>query len=237
MNTEDLITVFEQQAQHYDARWQKVAPVYLGLYFLLESVFAPLNAKSRVLCVGAGTGKELLYLATKFPDWSFTAVEPSLAMLDVCRRNAEAAGVAERCQFHHGFLDTLPEADNSYDAATCFLVSQFILNPQARIEFFKKIASKLKPDALLATADLCADLESGQYDALLPVWCSLMSGVPATIEQIDRTKDAYTKDVAILSAEQVAAIIAAGGFELPVQFFQAGLLQGWFTRRADKASG
>lgn len=237
MNTEDLITVFEQQAGHYDARWQKVAPVYLGLYFLLESVFAPLNARSRVLCIGVGTGKELLYLAAKFPDWSFTAVEPSLAMLEVCRRNAEAAGVAERCQFHHGFLDSLPETDNSFDAATCFLVSQFILNAEARIEFFGQIADKLKPNAILATADLCADTESAQYHALLPVWCSLMSDIPVTTEQIARTKDIYTKDVAVLSADKVTAIIAAGSFELPVKFFQAGLLQGWFARRSEQVPG
>ncbi|MCB5214981.1 methyltransferase domain-containing protein [Rheinheimera aquimaris] len=231
MNTEDLVSVFERQAEHYDSRWQKVAPVYLGLYFLLESVFSSLSVKARVLCVGVGTGKELLYLAAKFPGWRFTAVEPSLAMLDVCRRNAEAAGIAERCQFHHGFLDSLPEADNSYDAATCFLVSQFILNQQDRVAFFEQIARKLKLGAILATADLCADTESVQYDELLPMWCSFMSGARATTEQIDRTKDAYTRDVAVLSADKVTAIIAAGGFELPVPFFQSGLLQGWFTRR------
>jgi tRNA (cmo5U34)-methyltransferase len=36
----------------------------------------------------------------------------------------------------------------------------------------------------------------------------------------------------VLSPERTAAIIAAGGFTLPVPFFQAGLIHAWLSRRA-----
>ena len=38
---------------------------------------------------------------------------------------------------------------------------------------------------------------------------------------------AYAKDVAILPPSSVSSIIEAGGFETPVQFFQAGLIYAW----------
>ena len=78
----------------------------------------------------AGTGQELVYLAEKFPRWRFAAVEPSAPMLAVCRRKAEERGVAPRCVFHEGYLDSLPPSA-PFDAATSLLVSQFILDPEA----------------------------------------------------------------------------------------------------------
>lgn len=86
-----------------------------------------------------GTGSELIYLAQRFPQWHFTAVEPSAPMLDVCRRRVEACGIASRCVFHEGYLDSLP-GSGAFDAATSLLVSHFILERGARSNFFRAIA-------------------------------------------------------------------------------------------------
>jgi hypothetical protein len=78
----------------------------------------------------------------------FTAVEPSGPMLDVCRPPAEAEGIASRCDFHEGYLDSLP-AGERYDAATCFLVSQFILDEQERSGFFTRSRPVSGPEEFL----------------------------------------------------------------------------------------
>lgn len=49
---------------------------------------------------------------------------------------------------------------------------------------------------------------------------------------LERVRAAYARDVAVLPAQQVAGVIQAAGFEAPVQFFQAGLMHGWLSRRA-----
>lgn len=138
MNSKELEALFDQQAAGYDQQWARQAPIRDCLHFLLESVFSELPDNAHLLCVGAGTGQELLYLAARHPQWRFTAVEPSSAMMQECRRNAEAQGVAERCRFHTGYLDSLPE-EAEFDAATSFLVSQFILDPKARIELSARL--------------------------------------------------------------------------------------------------
>lgn len=39
MDNNELIAIFDQQATHYDSQWDKIAPVYLGLFFMMEAVF------------------------------------------------------------------------------------------------------------------------------------------------------------------------------------------------------
>ncbi len=230
MNDEELKALFDQMAPGYDKQWERTAPITRCLYFLLESVFADLPADARILCVGAGTGSEILHLADRFPGWRFTAVEPAAAMLDVCRRRAGEAGIAERCEFHEGYLDSLP-AGAPYQAATCFLVSQFILEPTARSAFFEKIAERLVPGGVLASSDLSTEQDAPGYDELLRVWQRATSPASLTDEGLRRMKATYTRDVAVLPPAQVAGILKAGGFEAPRTFFQAGLIRAWFARR------
>lgn len=231
MQREELKRTFDQQASGYDKRWAKLAPIREGLHFLLESVFADLPADARILCIGAGTGAELAHLARKFPRWGFTAVEPSRAMLEVCRERAEQQGFASRCHFHEGYLESLPVED-AHDAATCFLVSQFILEQETRREFFRAIAGRLAPGGILASSDLAAEIGSHDYEALLHAWLSMMASADIPPEGLEHMRAAYARDVAILPPATVASIVEAGGFEWPVQFFQAGLMHAWFAKRA-----
>lgn len=223
--------IFDQQAANYDAQWAKTAPIRNCLYLLVESHFANLPSDARILCVGVGTGIELAHLAMQNPKWRFTAVEPSQPMLEICRQRAEAAGFASRCHFHEGYLDSLPSSP-THDAATCFLVSQFILEPPARVAFFQSIANRLKPGGPLASSDLASDITSPEYEVLLHAWLSMMTAADISPEAIERMRRAYANDVGVLPPQEIASLLAAGGFELPVQFFQAGLIHAWISKRA-----
>ncbi|UYG05445.1 class I SAM-dependent methyltransferase [Halomonas sp. LR3S48] len=231
MNQEEIKALFDQQAASYDTQWAKTAPIRNCLHLLLGSMFAELPADAKVLCVGVGTGDELLYLASEHPGWSFTAVEPSGAMLDICRQRTEKEDIASRCTFHEGYLGSLPVIV-PHDAATCFLVSQFILDESERSRFFSEIADRLKPGGILASADLASDVESLEYEELLCAWMNMMSAADISSEAVERMRKAYANDVGVLPPAKVASIIESGGFELPVQFFQAGLIHAWLSRRA-----
>lgn len=231
MRSEELKAVFDQQAAGYDKTQERMAPVLNALYFLLVPMFSRLPDDARVLCVGAGTGAEISYLAQRHPKWCFTAVEPSGAMLDVCQQRADKEGFAARCSFHEGYLDSLPD-QAAYDTATCFLVSQFILEQEARAKFFSAIANRLKSGAILVSSDLAAGSSSDSYEPLLVAWMRMMATAEISPEAMERMRAAYGKDVAILSAGVVASIIESGGFKNAVQFFQAGLLHAWYSERA-----
>lgn len=230
MRSDEIKAIFDQQAASYDERWARTAPIRDALHFILEAVFAQLPADARMLCIGAGTGEEIAYLAKRFPCWSFTAVEPSGAMLEVCRDKAVRGGFASRCDFHEGYLESLPEQSH-FDGATCFLVSQFILDREARADFFRAIAARLCPGAILASSDLASDVYSAQYDALLQPWLTMMATAGISRDAVEQMRAAYARDVAILPPAQVASIIKSAGFAEPVPFYQAGLIHAWFSRR------
>lgn len=184
--------------------------------------------------VWAGTGNEILHLAQTYPDWHFTAVEPSLPMLDVCRVRAEGQGISSRCVFHYGYLDTLPR-DESFDAATSFLVSQFITDRDERSKFFLRLADRLQPRGMLISSDLAGDVSvAANRSGLLELWFQVMRDSRTIIdpEEIEKMREAYTRDVAVLSPEHVREIIMNGGFDSPTQFFQAGMIHAWYARRA-----
>jgi tRNA (cmo5U34)-methyltransferase len=229
MRQDEINAIFDQQAAGYDAQWARTAPIRDCLYFLLDSLFAGLPDDARILCVGAGTGLELAHLARKNPGWRFTAVEPSGPMLDVCRQRAEQEGFGPRCRYHVGYLDSLP-ATEPYHAATCFLVSQFIVDQQARSGFFREIAGRLEPGGLLASSDLASDVESPEYEVLLRAWVKMMAAADVPPDHIERMRQAYAGDVGVLPADRVASIVESGGFEPPVRFFQAGLIHAWLSR-------
>ncbi len=234
MRKEEIEAVFDGQAARYDKQWAGLAPINHGLHFLLSSMFAELPVDASILCVGAGTGAELVHLAKEHPSWTFTAVDPSARMLDVCRQRMEQEGFASRCTYHKAYVETLVDRAD-YDAATSFLVSQFFLQQEKRTAFFREIAKRLKPGGLLASSDLAGDMTSQNYQTLLHAWMSMMTqaGVPSAGR--DRIRNAYGKDVAVLPAEVVGSIIEAGGFESPVPFFQAGLIHAWVSKRVSES--
>ncbi|WP_124551749.1 class I SAM-dependent methyltransferase [Methylophilus methylotrophus] len=235
MNQEELKAVFDKQASGYEQQQKKLAPVHEGLYFQLEWIFSELPQSARILCVGLGAGAELSYLASKFPHWSFTAVEPSGAMLDVCRQRAEKEGFISRCVFHEGYVETLPDIE-LHDAATCFMVSQFILDKEARSNFFRAISQRLKQNGILVSADLSSTVGSPEYEALLKVWVSMLHAANVPADAIEKIHTAWAKDVAILPPDEVKSIIRLGGFESPVQFYQAGFVHAWFSVRSGDAA-
>ncbi len=218
------------QATSYDERFAKLQPLRDALHLVTAGALLELPPDARILCVGAGTGAEILALAARFPGWHFTAVEPSGPMLEVCRRKAAEAGIAARCEFHEGYLDSLPETP-PFHAATSFLVSQFVLDGDRRRDFFRGIARRLVPGGHLVSADLSANLATDEYDRLFGVWGNLFSICDFTAEQVGNLRNAYGRDVAVSPPGEIADLIASAGFEAPLVILQTVLIRAWCTRR------
>ena len=217
-----------QVAATYDRKVEKSAPMMDALRFLTRLVLADLPSQARVLCVGAGTGSELFDLAGAFPDWTFTAVEPAPAMIEVCRQRARDNGVEARVTFHQGYLDSLPDSA-PFDGATCLLVSHFFMEAQKRGEFFAQIAARLAPGAILVSADLASDMAAPTFADLLETWRRMLeqSGMP-----VEQYIASLGTSAAVLPPREVEAIIQTGGFESPVLFFQSLLIHAWSSKRA-----
>jgi tRNA (cmo5U34)-methyltransferase len=230
MSSQNLTAFSDKaQAESYDERFVKLAPVRDAMHALAIGVLSDLPADARVLCVGAGTGAEVLSLARAYPGWSFTAVEPAAAMLDVCRQRVAAEGFSDRCVFHEGYLDSLPPSD-AFHAAASILVSQFVLDSEERRGFFSGIAKRLLPGGQLVSADLSADLSSARYESQLEVWLKMMVSPALPAEKVAQMRIAYGRDVAVIPPHEMEQLLVSSGFEAPVEFFQGLLIHAWFAR-------
>ncbi len=231
MKSPESAIVFDQErASSYDQQIDALAPIRDALHLQIRIILSELPVDANILCVGVGTGAELIYLAQAFPQWRFTAVEPAAPMLDICRRKAEASDIASRCTFHQGYLDSLPASD-AFQAATCILVSHFFMQPDERSHFFQQIAARLQPGGYLVSADLTADMATAEYQSLLEIWLRMLRYAELPATEIEKFRTSYGRDVALLSPEKVASIMTEGGFELPVLFYQSLLVRAWYAQR------
>ena len=230
MNNSKPVVFDQKAASSYDKRWAKLAPIRDSLDLFIRAILSELPVDAQILCVGVGTGSELINLAQAFPQWQFTAVEPAIPMLDICRQKAEKHGITSRCTFHEGYLDSLPLSD-LFDAATCLVVSHFIIQKDERRNFFNQIALRLRPQGYLINSDLVSDISTSNYQSLLEVWLRMMKSAELPEEDIKKMIDGYGRDVAVLPPQEVASIITSAGFDTPVLFYQNLLIHAWYSRR------
>lgn len=75
--------------------------------------------------------------------------------------------------------------------------------------------------------------DPADHESLLGVWMDVMMAGDATQEKRARMREDYAKDVAVLPPAAVVSLLESGGFEGSVQFYQAGLVHAWYSRRAE----
>lgn len=231
-NQQSSIQFDQKTAAAYDEKTALWASGREALFSLVRLIQADLPDKARILCVGAGTGTELISLAQSFPKSHLTAVEPSSAMLDICRQKVEENGLTSRCTFHEGYLDTLPDSA-PFDAATCLLVSQFLKDPQERSDLFSQIAGRLQPGGILISSDLVLGLSSKVHQGLFEVWLRMLGGSGWNEEDIEKMRSAWRDHIVSMTPPEIEAIIAAGGFDTPILFYQTVFIHAWFSKRLE----
>lgn len=223
-------SVFNQDmADAYDRRNSALAPISDSLHFLVRLVLADLPADARVLCVGVGTGAEILSLATACPGWSFVGIDPSAEMLAVGRRRLEAAGVGPRCTLLQGYVHDAPR--DGFDAAVSLLVAHFIKREDRR-DFYAAVHDRLRPGGRFVSAEICGDLDAPEFPGMLENWKQAQSLMGATTESLAKLGGTLRDVLSVLTPADTEALWKAGGFPQPIPFFQAFMLRGWHATRA-----
>ena len=221
-----------EMAASYDQRNEPLSVLHQALLLLAgRHLLDQLPQTARILCVGAGTGKEILHLARLAPGWEFTALDPSADMLDICREQAAKAGIETRCRFFEGYVDALDDGI-AYDAATSILASHFITDRTERQSYFAAIAARLAPGGQLINADLSGDRSAATFDALEGAWLSVLRVTGMDEEGVASYRQNLDTSVGVLPPADLAALIASAGFTPPVQFYQARLIHAHLARRA-----
>ena len=225
--TPDFFT--RDMAESYDAKNSKLAAISENMHFLVRLVLEDLPSRARVLCVGVGTGAEILSLAHAFPEWTFVGVDPSAAMLDVCRARLERDGVLQRCELVHGYVGDTPEGAE-FDAVVSILVAHFVSRAD-RSAFYRTIHSRLKAGGCFVSTEISFDLDSAAFPGMLENWKRVQGLMGATPESLRALPEVLRDTLSVVSPEETGGLLKGAGFNLPVEFFQAFMIRGWYAKK------
>ena len=218
----------QEVADAYDRRNAGLKPIADSLHFLMRLALAGCPADARVLCVGVGTGAEILSLAQAFPDWSFVGVDPSVEMLGVGRHRLTEAAVMDRCELIEGYVEDVPE--RGFDIVVSLLVAHFVRD-DARPAFYSAIHERLKPGGTFLSAEISADLDAPTFPAMLDDWKQVQALMGATPESLAKLGDMMRNVLGVVSPTATETLWREAGFPYPVPFFQAFMIRGWHATR------
>jgi tRNA (cmo5U34)-methyltransferase len=218
----------QEMADAYDRRNSALTPISDNLHFLVRLVLADLPVDARVLCVGVGTGAEILSLAMAYPGWSFVGIDPSEEMLAVGRRRLDQAGVLHRCELLHGYAEDAPR--DGFDAVVSLLVAHFIKREDRRA-FYSAIHDRLKPGGRFASAEISADLDAPEFPEMLEDWKQVQSLMGATPDSLAKLGGMMRDVLGVLPPAETEALWQAVGFRKPIPFFQAFMIRGWHATK------
>lgn len=215
---------------------QRAVPGIEAMYLLLRAIMeAELPNGGRLLLVGAGGGRELEALAPCTVGYSFTAVDPSPAMLSLARQYAEAAECAGRTRLVLGETRAVP-ADDLHDGATALLVMHFLPDDGSKLDFLRDIRARLLPGAPYLHADVCFNGSAG-FQQYLPWFIGharLQAGLghqAAMTGVIDNGPPAIA-DMPIAGEERLDQLFRAAGFEAVQPVFRGLWYAMWAMRAA-----
>lgn len=178
---------------------------------------------TRVLVLGAGGGLETKALAETHPRWTFDAVDPSAAMLDLAVQTLGSH--ASRVSMHNGYIDDAPLGP--FGAATSLLTLHF-LTADERLRTVSEVRRRLTPGAPFVVMHLSI---AHRDEAERRTWIDrhvaylVATGIDPAVAQ--KARVAIESDVPVLSPEEDRAILEEAGFTDVTDFFLAFNFRGW----------
>ncbi len=209
-----------------------VIPGYEQLFTEVQSLFEPrLDDEAHLLVVGCGTGKEIASLSQANQSWTFTAVDPSQAMIEASRGVARHLSVEDRVTLHHGYVHDMPEIP-AFDAATVINVMHFLPDDGAKLQLLESVAQRVRPGAPTVLFDLHGDPDSDEFEKLYLEWQEFMELRGLTGEEKRRFIDRLESGIVYVPRERVLELCREAGFEVGCRFVGGFLYGGWLLKRA-----
>lgn len=226
-----IVEHFSDTAYLYDSKNEPLSAIADAMHFLIRMVLQRAPENARVLCVGVGTGSEVLSLALAFPKWRFVCVDPAKGMLEVCAKRLAQAGLLERCELIHGYIEDIAPAED-FEVVLGILVAHFVKREERR-GFYQAMWQHLRPQGFLVNTEISYDLDSDTFPLMLQNWEAVQRLMGASDESIKRLPVALREHLSILSPAETELVLKQCGIEMPVRFFQAFMISGWFALKIE----
>ena len=196
-----MLREYDFLARYYDRIWAFY--IRETTRKTLDRLEAPIRA--RVLDVGCGTGEMLRQLRMTRPSVTLSGIDPCKKMLALSYEK-----LGDVVDLRQGYAESLPYADDSFDAVISNSVFHYIREPRKALA---EMARVLVPGGQLLITDWSRDY----------MMCRLCDRVLRLIEGAH---------VQVYSGDELRALLKAGGFiEIAVERYKINWLWGMMTAR------
>lgn len=219
-----------KKAAHYEDLARKAVFGYDQLFIMALSLLAEKqNEFANVLVVGCGTGMELRTFGALMPNWQLTGIDPSEEMIKISKTNIDDHGLSDRVILHHGFVESLPEAEE-FDAATLIFVLRFIPDDRRKLLLFQNIAKRLRSGAKLIIVDQYGDPGIEGFQHTSKAWRNFMKfgGIPT--ELVNKIMVQAIEQNFVIERDLQRLLIEAG-FEKINRFYNSFMHGGWVVQK------
>lgn len=216
------------QVSQYDNAIRRFVPGYDAIFEMaLAYLRVSLAEQSRLLIVGAGSGKELVTFGSAMPGWSLTGVDPSADMLATAREKVNALGISNQITLHQGFVVDLA-ISAKFAATCCILVMHFLPDNGAKLDLLTSIAERLETGAPLLLVDVYGGPDFVKEWGSTWILHGQQMGLP--LEQLQQLEKAQLNFHSITEARTLE-LLAEAGFGQARRFYTALNYGGWIAIR------
>jgi ubiquinone/menaquinone biosynthesis C-methylase UbiE len=162
---QNIVSEFDKFSGDYTSDMTKCVPHYLRLIDLQSRLLPESFSANSILDLGCGNGNVSVCLQDRFPLASFTLVDISPEMLELCRLRMNTNYIKLQKSYFHE-LNFAPE---SFD----LIVAGFSIHhipAEEKIELFKNLFKWLKIGGLFSYSDLMIDKDGTDHPQLLEEW-------------------------------------------------------------------
>ncbi len=184
------------------------------------------NAKILIAGVG-GTAEEVFRIAALEPEWKFTAIDPSAAMLECAKTRLAERTLTEKVSIVHGYVHDLPN-ERSFDAATLVGVLHHVKAIEDKLDLLKSIAERLKPNSPMILA--CNYLPYESEPLFLSAWQQRWKMAGISSDDAGRKLGRILEGARpVESEEEVRSLLAQAGFKRTKRFFSSLFWGAWIA--------
>jgi tRNA (cmo5U34)-methyltransferase len=183
---------------------------------------------ARIMVVGAGgTAEEVFRINALEPEWKFTAIDPSAAMLEHAKTRLAERDLSEKVSVIHGYAHDLPN-ERSFDAATLIGVLHHVKAFEDKLDLLKSIAERLKPNAPMILA--CNYLAYESEPLFLSAWQQRWKMAGMSSDEAHRKLGRILEGARPLeSEEEVRTLLTQAGFRTTKRFFSSLFWGAWIA--------
>ena len=179
-----------------------------------------LPAKSDLLIIGGGGGKEISTLQ-KFSDkWNFKIIDPSDKMLKFAEYWIEKENLKERSEILRGYLDDFDFEENSFDAITCMAVFHY-LEKTERNKILNQVKELLRPNGVFIYSVAVKPDTQREFDYLKNMYRQFPTQNGIEKHMVDNIISTLDTDYKMLTEKEEFELTENNGFKRPIEVFSS----------------